>query len=314
MSKKRIIIALGHKDLGMNLPEQYQAVRKTAKMISEFVKKGYQIGIVFSNAPQVGMIHTAMMDLAAKYPDQYSRVPLSVCSAMSQGMIGYDLQNAIHTELLKHGIYKTCATVLTQVQVDPYDESFYDPVKVIGKRMSASEAKEEEAAGNQVVRCEDGTFRRIVPAPRPGGIVEIEAIKALLDSDQIVIACGGGGIPVVENPDGTLEGVAAVIDKDHAAELLAEQVEADVLLILTEVEQVAINWGKPDQESLSHMTLSEAAKLVEEGQFAPGSMLPKVEAAMAFVRHNPGKKAIITALHRAVDAMEGKTGTVITFA
>ena len=152
MSKKRIIIALGHKDLGMNLPEQYQAVRRTAKMISEFVK----IGIVFSNAPQVGMIHTAMMDLAAKYPDQYSRVPLSVCSAMSQGMIGYDLQNAIHTELLKHGIYKTCSTVLTQVQVDPYDESFYDPVKVIGKRMSAAEAKEEEAAGNQVGGRESG--------------------------------------------------------------------------------------------------------------------------------------------------------------
>ena len=310
MSKKRIIIALGHKDLGMNLPEQYQAVRKTAKMISEFVKKGYQIGIVFSNAPQVGMIHTAMMDLAAKYPDQYSRVPLSVCSAMSQGMIGYDLQNAIHTELLKHGIYKTCATVLTQVQVDPYDESFYDPVKVIGKRMSASEAKEEEAAGNQVVRCEDGTFRRIVPAPKPGGIVEIEAIKALLDMDQIVIACGGGGIPVMRQ--GTeLKGAAAVIEKDYAAGLLASETDADILLITTAVECVSLNYGKPDEKKVSDMTVAEAKRYLRDGHFEFKSMQPKVEAAVRFVEGGRGRAAVITTMELAGKALDGLAGTHI---
>ena len=310
MSKKRIIIALGHKDLGMNLPEQYQAVRKTAKMISEFVKKGYQIGIVFSNAPQVGMIHTAMMDLAAKYPDQYSRVPLSVCSAMSQGMIGYDLQNAIHTELLKHGIYKTCATVLTQVQVDPYDESFYDPVKVIGKRMSASEAKEEEAAGNQVVRCEDGTFRRIVPAPKPGGIVEIEAIKALLDMDQIVIACGGGGIPVMRQ--GTeLKGAAAVIEKDYAAGLLAGETDADILLITTAVECVSLNYGKPDEKKVSDMTVAEAKRYLRDGHFEFKSMQPKVEAAVRFVEGGRGREAVITTMELSGKALDGLVGTHI---
>ncbi len=310
MSKKRIIIALGHKDLGMNLPEQYQAVRKTARMIGEFVKKGYQIGLVFSNAPQVGMIHTAMMDLAAKYPDQYSRVPLSVCSAMSQGMIGYDLQNAIHTELLKHGIYKTCATVLTQVQVDPYDESFYDPVKVIGKRMTASEAKEEEAAGNQVVRCEDGIFRRIVPAPRPGGIVEIEAIKGLLDLDQIVIACGGGGIPVMRQ--GTeLKGAAAVIEKDHAAGLLAGETDADVLLITTAVECVSLNYGKPDEKKVFDMSVAEAKAYLSEGHFEFKSMQPKVEAAVRFVEGGRGREAVITTMELAGKALEGLCGTHI---
>ena len=208
MSKKRIVIALGHKDLGMNLPEQYEAVKRTAKLVSAIAAKGFQTAIVFSNAPQVGMIHTAMKDLSEHYPDRYTRTPLAVCSAMSQGMIGYDLQNAVHTELLRHGIYKTAVTVLTQVQVDPYDESFYHPVKVIGKTMDADEASAEEDAGNHVVRDEDG-FRRIVPAPKPQAIVEIEAIKGLLAMDQIVIACGGGGIPVMRQ--GTeLKGAAAV--------------------------------------------------------------------------------------------------------
>ena len=312
MAKKRIVMAIGHKDMGTNLPEQKEAVKRTAKVIADFIQDGWQVAIVHSNAPQVGMIHTAMNEFGKQHHG-YSSAPMSVCSAMSQGYIGYDLQNGIRAELIKRGIYKPVSTVLTQVTVDPYDEAFYTPVKVVGRVMSEEEAKEEEAKGNHVKAVEGG-FRRIVASPHPVAIVEIDAIKALMDADQIVIACGGGGIPVVENPDGTRVGVAAVIDKDFAAELLAEQVDADIMMILTEVEKVAVNWGKPDQRSLDKMSLKEAARYVEEGQFAPGSMLPKVEACMKFVRQNPQKKAIITSLDKALEALECKTGTVITFA
>ena len=312
MAKKRLVMALGHDALGTNLPEQKAAVAKTAKLIADFIQDSWQVAIVHSNAPQVGMIHAAMNEFG-KVHEGYTPAPMSVCSAMSQGYIGYDLQNGIRTELIKRGIYKPVSTILTQVTVDPYDESSYIPVKKIGRFMSAQEAKEEEEKGNYVTEVPGKGFCRIVAAPKPVAIVEIDAIKALLDADQIVIACGGGGIPVMEQGS-TLKGASAVIEKDLASGLLAQEVDADVLMILTEVEKVAINFNKPDQKNLDKLNLEDAVKYIEEGQFAPGSMLPKVEAAMKFVRAYPNKKAIITSLDKAIDALEGKTGTVITFA
>ena len=214
MKKKRIVIALGHDALGTTLPEQQAAAKKTAKAIADFVKEDYQIIISHSNGPQVGMIHTAMSEFCKIYPE-YTATPMSVCSAMSQGYIGYDLQNAIRTELLNRGIYKPVATVLTQMTVDPYDDAFYHPTKIIGRIMSAEEAEAEEKKGNHVVEVEGG-YRRIVAAPKPMEIVEIDTIRALADADQVVIACGGGGIPVLAQ-ENRLKGASAVIEKDLAA-------------------------------------------------------------------------------------------------
>ncbi len=310
MSKKRMVIALGHKDLGFTLSEQFKAVKQTASMIGDFIEDGYQIAIVFSNAPQVGMIHTAMKDLSENYGGQYERTPLSVCSAMSQGFIGYDIQNAIRAELVKRGIYKTVSTVLTQVMVDPYDESFYQPVKKVGKLMSQEEAKKEEANGNEVVSVGDGKFQRIVPSPTPKSIVEIDAIKALLDADQIVVAAGGGGIPVMRQ--GTnLKGAAAVIEKDRTAGLLAKEVDADILLITTAVEQVSLNFGKPDEKKLSEMSTEEAKQYIKDGHFEFKSMQPKVETAIDFVEAGNGRRAIITTKELAEKAVEGLAGTTI---
>lgn len=310
MSKKRMVIALGHKDLGFTLSQQYSAVKKTAEKISDFVESGYQIAIVFSNGPQVGMIHTAMKDLSENYDGQYERTPLSVCSAMSQGLIGYDLQNAIRAELMKRGIYKTVSTILTQVMVDPYDESFYEPVKRVGKLMSQEEAKQEEENGNEVIAVKDGFFQRIVPSPIPKSIVEIDAIKALLDADQIVIAAGGGGIPVMRQ--GTnLKGAAAVIEKDLSAGLLAKEVDADILLITTAVDQVSLNFGKPDEKKLSEMSTEDARKYIEDGHFEFRSMQPKVQTAINFVESGNDRRAIITSQELAEKAVAGLAGTTI---
>lgn len=240
MKKKRIVIALGHDALGTTLPEQQAAAEKTAKAIADFVKEDYQIIISHSNGPQVGMIHTAMSEFCKIYPE-YTATPMSVCSAMSQGYIGYDLQNAIRTELLNRGIYKPVATVLTQMTVDPYDDAFYHPTKIIGRIMSAEEAEAEEKKGNHVVEVEGG-YRRIVAAPKPMEIVEIDTIRALADADQVVIACGGGGIPVLAQ-ENRLKGASAVIEKDLAAGKLAEAVDADMLVILTGVEKVCLEYG-----------------------------------------------------------------------
>ncbi len=311
MQKKRMVIALGHKDLGFNLPEQYRAVQKTAKLITEFVKKGYQIAIVFSNAPQVGMIHTAMSDLARHYPEQYTKTPLAVCSAMSQGLIGYDLQNALQAELTANGISRTVSTILTQVQTDPYDEQFYAPSKKVGKQMTREEAEEEEQNGNLVTEIRPGVFMRIVPSPLPQAIIEIDAIRALLNQDQIVLACGGGGIPVIRQ--GTqLRGAAAVIEKDLTAGLLAREVNADLLLITTAVEQVSLHFGEPDAAALSHMTAGEARQYIDEGHFEFRSMLPKVQAAVDFAEAGIGRRAIITTMEQALRAEAGEAGTTIT--
>ena len=308
MAKKRIVIAIGHKDLGTNLPEQKAAVAKTAKVIADFIQESWQVAIVHSNAPQVGMIHTAMNEFGKQH-DGYSRAPMSVCSAMSQGYIGYDLQNGIRSELLRRGIYKPVSTVLTQVTVDPYDEAFYTPVKVIGRVMTREEADEEEQKGNHVTEVEDG-YRRIVAAPNPVAIVEIDAIKALLDADQIVIACGGGGIPVMEQ-GWNLRGASAIIEKDLASGLLAKEVDADVLMILTSVDNVTLNFGTPQEKPILHMTVAEARNYMAQGQFEFASMLPKVSASVDFIENGKDRSAVITSLEKAKDSLKGLAGTTI---
>lgn len=308
MAKKRIVMAIGHKDMGTNLPEQKEAVKRTAKVIADFIQDGWQVAIVHSNAPQVGMIHTAMNEFGKQH-DGYSSAPMSVCSAMSQGYIGYDLQNGIRAELIKRGIYKPVSTVLTQVTVDPYDEAFYTPVKVVGRVMSEEEAKEEEAKGNHVKAVEVG-FRRIVASPHPVAIVEIDAIKALMDADQIVIACGGGGIPVMEQGY-NLRGASAIIEKDLATGLLAKEIDADVMMILTSVDNVTLNFGTDKEEPIHHMTIDEAKAYMDQGQFEFASMLPKVSASVNFLEAGKGRKAIITSLDKAEESLTGEAGTTI---
>ena len=308
MAKKRIVIAVGHKDLGTNLPEQKAAVAKTAKVIADFIQDGWQVAIVHSNAPQVGMIHTAMNEFGKQH-DGYSKAPMSVCSAMSQGYIGYDMQNGIRAELIKRGIYKPVSTVLTQVTVDPYDEAFYTPLKTIGRVMTEAEAREEEQKGNHVVEVEGG-FRRSVASPHPVAIVEIDAIKALLDADQIVVACGGGGIPVMEQGY-NLHGASAIIEKDLASGLLAKEVDADVLMILTSVDNVTLNYGTPEEKPILHMNIQEARDYMEQGQFEFASMLPKVSASVDFIENGKDRCAIITSLDKAKASLKGEAGTTI---
>lgn len=308
MRKKRIVIALGHEALGTTLPEQKIATGKTAKAVADLIESDYQVVISHSNGPQVGMIHTAMSEFCRLYPE-YTKTPMSVCSAMSQGYIGYDLQNAIRTELLNRGIYKTISTILTQVCVDPYDEAFYHPSKIIGRVMTKEEALEEEKKGNHVVETSQG-YRRIVAAPKPMNIVEIDAIRTLSDADQVVIACGGGGIPVLTQ-NNNLKGASAVIEKDLAAGKLAQMLDADMFVILTGEEKVCLNYGTPDQKALDVLTVGQAKAYIEEGQFEEGTILPKIQAAVEFIGDSAVKTAIITKLDKSKEALEGTTGTVI---
>ena len=250
------------------------------------------------------------MNEFGKQHEGYTSAPMSVCSAMSQGYIGYDLQNAIRTELIRRGIYKPVASILTQVMVNPYDEAFYTPAKAIGRYMSAEDAKAEEDKGNFVEEIPGKGYRRVVASPKPVSIVEGDVIKAVLDADQIVIACGGGGIPVMEQGY-RLKGASAVIEKDLAAGLLAKEVDADVLLILTDVPNVYVNYGKEDQKALETLSVQEAEELMAEGQFEAATMLPKIEAALDFVTHGNHRKAVITSLEKAQDSMAKKAGTVI---
>ena len=308
MSKKRVVVALGHDALGTTLPEQKIAVGRTAKIIADMIQDEYQVIITHSNGPQVGMIHMAMAELSRLHPE-YTAAPMSVCSAMSQGYIGYDLQNSIRSELLNRGIYKTVSTILTQVCVDPYDEAFYHPTKIIGRTMNEDEAENEEKKGNYVVEAEGG-YRRIVPTPKPLDIVEIDAIKTLADADQVVIACGGGGIPVLVQ-DNNLKGASAVIEKDLAAGKLAEMAEADILVILTAEEQLALNYNRDDKEFISTISVEQAKKYMAEGQFGIGTKLPKIEAAVEFVGESSDKQAIITNLSSCERALKGETGTIV---
>ena len=307
--KKRAVIALGHRALGTTLPEQMVAVKKTAKSIADLLEEGYQIAITHSNAPQVGMIHTAMNEFGKAHPD-YTAAPMSVCSAMSQGYIGYDLQNGIREELLNRGIYRTVSTILTQVIVDPYDEAFYTPIKVLGRYMSVQEANEERKKGNYIIEEPGKGFRRVVSAPNPVEIVELDAVKALLDADQLVIACGGGGIPVMKQ-DNHLRGASAVIEKDLAAGKLAEGVGADILIILTSVEQVCINFGQENETKLGEITVGEAREYMEQGHFGIYNMYPKFRASVEFIEKGECRSALITSFDKVKDGIHGKAGTII---
>lgn len=310
--KQRIVIALGGNALGKNLPEQMAAVKKTAKAIVDLIQEGDEVVIAHGNGPQVGMIQNAMAELVRSDPDKYIPCPLSVCVAMSQGYIGYDLQNAIREEMLDRGIDLGVATVLTQVEVDPEDPAFQHPTKPIGSFLTKEEADQlARERGYELIEDAGRGYRRVVASPMPVSIIEIGTIRSLVETDHIVIACGGGGIPVFRTRGHHLKGAAAVIDKDFAAECLAEQLDADRLLILTAVEKVAVHFGRPDQQDLSEMSCEEAERYLADGEFAPGSMQPKVEAAVRFARSGPGRKALITLLERAADGIAGETGTVI---
>lgn len=309
MEKKRVVVALGHRALGTTLPEQMTAVKNAAKAIADLVEEGCQVAISHSNAPQVGMIHTALNEFGKVHQD-YTFAPMSVCSAMSQGYIGYDLQNAIREELLNRGITKTVSTIITQVVVDPYDEAFAEPIKVIGRYMTAEEAAAEEEKGNFVSEEEGKGFRRVVAAPKPTDIVEIDAVRALLDADQVVIACGGGGIPVLRQRN-HLKGASAVIEKDYASGKLAELLDADMLMILTSQDKVAINYGTDREKQLDTVTPEEVEEYAAAGQFPRASMLPKMAAGASFVSGREGRMAVIAELSKAKEALHGTAGTVI---
>lgn len=306
---KKIVIALGGNALGNNLPEQMVAVKETSKAIADLIEEGHQVVISHGNGPQVGMIQNAMGEYSRSSGEPVA--PLSVCVAMSQGYIGYDLQNALREELIDRGVEKGICTVLTQVRVDPEDPAFAKPTKPIGHFMSKEEADQLAAEkGYTMVEDSGRGYRRVVASPKPVEIVEIGTIKALTEAGHVVVACGGGGIPVIAQGH-HLKGVAAVIDKDFASATLAQQLDADCLIILTAVEKVAINFGKPEQKWLAEISIEEAKQYMAEGHFAPGSMLPKVQAAVQFAQSSKDRYALITLLEKAKDGIAGKTGTII---
>lgn len=305
-----VIVAVGGNSLILDpkkvtVADQYEAARQTAENMIDMFQKGYNVVIVHGNGPQVGYI----LRRAEIAKDELHMVPLDSCVADTQGSIGYNLQMALYNEMNKKNFSRPVATVVSQVLVDANDPSFQNPTKPIGSFMEKAEADEKVAnEGWDVVEDAGRGFRRVVASPKPKGIVEIDAIKDLLKANAVVIAAGGGGIPVVEEADGSLSGKEAVIDKDYAASLLAEETSADYFVISTAVEKVCINFGKPDQKAIDQMTVAEAKKLCEEGHFAPGSMLPKIEAMMKFVE-TTGKPGIITDPAHLAEALEGKAGT-----
>lgn len=310
MNKKKIVVSLGHDALGYTTMEQWDAVRKTVKALADIVEAGYQLTITHSNGPQVSMIHKAMAELK-RVNSAYTAVPMCVCSAMSQGYVGYDIQNTLRSELLERGIAKPVSTILTQVTVDPYDEAFYEPDKIIGRYMTKEEAEVELQKGNYVKEEPGKGFRRVVAAPKPIDIVEIETIRTLAEADQVVIACGGGGIPVIEQ-NHALKGASAVIEKDSIAGKLAADLQADILIILTNVSNVYKNYQTAQQEAISVMKTDEAKAYIEAGQFGKTDMLPKIEAAIAYLEKKQDGKVIITSLSQAHKAVMGNAGTLIT--
>ena len=309
MEKKKVVIALGGNALGKDVEEQKEAVAKTAKVIVDLAQQGLDIIVTHGNGPQVGMIQNAMDNLVVMH-ENYKQVPLPTSVAMSQGYIGIDLQNAIKYELYSRNIEGKVSTILSQVEVDKNDPAFENPTKPIGRFLTKEEAEENEANG---VRCMEDAgrgYRVVVASPMPQRIRELETIKTLVNAGHIVITCGGGGIPVISE-NGKLVGVNAVIDKDNASSLLAAQLGADYLVILTAVEKVAINFGKENQEWLSDLTVEQAKESIAEEQFAKGSMLPKIEAAIRFAESGEGRRTLITLLDKAAEGIAGKTGTVI---
>ena len=308
--KSKIVIALGGNALGNNLKEQMVAVKTTAKAIVDLIEEGHEVLIVHGNGPQVGVINNAMTEYA--HSTDSDPTPLSVCVAMSQAYIGYDIQNALHEEFLNRNLeVPPIATVVTQIRVDENDKAFENPTKPIGKFMGKDEALAAAGSRGWIVKEDAGRgYRRVVASPAPQEIIELSAIKSMADNGQVVICCGGGGIPVVSNGK-HLSGAPAVIDKDAAAALLAKNVGADTLIILTAVEKVAIGYGTENEKWLDKLSTAEALKYADDGEFAPGSMLPKVLAAVDFAASGENKTAMITLLEKAKDAINGKTGTRI---
>lgn len=308
--KDKIVVALGGNALGNTPEEQIQAVRHTAKPIVDLIADGHEVIIAHGNGPQVGMINLAM-DVASKSSAATPEMPFPECGAMSQGYIGYHLQNAIREELLERDMQIPVATVVTQVIVDKNDSAFENPTKPVGAFYSKEEAEKLMTEKGFVMKEDAGIgYRRVVASPLPIDVAEKETIKTLVDNNQVVIAVGGGGIPVYAEGN-KLIGIPAVIDKDFASAKLAEILDADYLIILTAVEQVAINFGKENEQWLSTLTINEAEKYIEEGHFAPGSMLPKVKAAISFAESKEGRKALITSLEKASAGIAGQTGTRI---
>ena len=307
--KRRIVIALGGNALGNTLADQMNAVKITARAIVDMIEEDCEVVITHGNGPQVGMVNNAMLALTHEDPSQ-PNTPLSVCVAMSQAYIGYDLQNALREELLNRNITDIpVATMITQVRVDPDDPAFLKPSKPIGQFVSKEQAeKMKKEFHYDMIEDAGRGYRRVVASPKPAEIVEIETIRTMVNDGNLVIACGGGGIPVVRQ-NNHLKGASAVIDKDFASCLLAKELDADYLIILTAVEQVALHYATPDEKWLSEVSVEEAKQYIEEGHFAPGSMLPKVQAAVDFAQSKPGRTSLITLLEKSRDAIQGKTGT-----
>lgn len=309
--KDKIVVALGGNALGNSPVEQLELVKHTAKPIVDLIEEGHEVILAHGNGPQVGMINLAM-DTAAGHNSKIPDMPFPECGAMSQGYIGYHLQNAIREELLNRGLTTPVATVITQVIVDEADPAFQKPTKPIGAFYTKEEAENlEKTKGFTMVEDAGRGYRRVVASPKPIDVAEKETVSALVEKGHIVITVGGGGIPVVQKGN-QLIGVPAVIDKDFASAKLAELMDADYLIILTAVEKVAVHYGKPEEKWLSSMNLEEAKTYIEEGHFAPGSMLPKVQAAMSFAASKPGRKALITSLEKAKEGIAGKTGTIVS--
>lgn len=311
MDNIKAVVSLGHEALGVTTNEQMNATKITAKALADLIEAGYQLVITHSNGPQVSMIHKAMTELHRIYID-YTAAPMCVCSAMSQGYVGYDIQNSLKTELSSRGISTPVSTILTQVTVDPYDEAFYSPTKAIGRLMSKEDADTEVKKGNYVREEAGSGYRRIIAAPKPIDIVEIDAIRALVDAGQEVIACGGGGIPVIEQGH-VLKGASAVIEKDSIAGKLAADLMSDRLIILTSVPYVYKDFETPEETPIQKMTVAEAKEYIEAGEFGEVDMLPKIEAAIEFLTANNKGSVLITSLGSVSDALKGKAGTLITF-
>ena len=313
MENNKIVVAIGRNALGDTFPEQKENVKKAASAIADLVDAKYEVVITHSNGIQIGMIQTAMTEFS-RLDSKNPVAPMSVCGAMSQGYIGFDLQNAIRTELINRGIYKPVATIITQVRVDPFDPAFHTPTKVIGRYMTKEEAELEEQKGNYVTyeETENGKgYRRIIASPKPIDIYEIDSIRTLVDAGQIVIAAGGGGIPVLDQRTG-LKGASAVIEKDYTAAKLADMIDASTLLILTSKEGIRINKGTENEQFLGKITIKEAENLIEDDHFNILTSLPKVEASINFVSAGENRRSIITSLDKAKKGVLGKSGTVIT--
>lgn len=310
MAKQKVVVALGRNFFGKNIPEQKLYVKDAAVAIADLVEAKYDVVITHSNGPAVGMIHAAMNEFSQNH-SEYTAAPMSVCSAMSQGYIGYDLQNEIRTELLSRGIYKTVVTLLTQVKVDPFDPAFQLPAKTIGRRMGREDAEKEMKKGNYVTGDDESGYQRIIASPEPIEIYEMDAIRTLSNAGSVVIACGGGGIPVLEQ--GTrLKGASAVIEKDKVAAKLAEQLNADYLLFLSATDHMIIHEGTPSERNLGHMNVEEARKEIEAENLEKISTLPKLQSAVEFVESGDNKVSVITNGQCALRALNGKIGTIIT--